>query len=147
MIVTLNRKGILNVDGIILKGGANTVPAEKWKPFANHPTIKILVDKGELEFDMYGKDVKAKDEVKLDQDHLQSMKVKEATDLVNLTIDKELLESWLKVEKRAGIKKAIESQLEKLAMPAKDMEQEIDQGAGLDPASASEELKPVEGND
>ena len=111
MVVTLHKDGIVNLAGeLILKGGANTVPAKKFAPWKKHPTVMKMVEQGVIE---YTEDSDAKDEG--EAQHLSALKVPEATSLVKATIDTELLAKWQSVEKRAGVKKAIEEQLKVLA--------------------------------
>jgi hypothetical protein len=135
MIVSLHEPRVIHLpNGITLYSGANNVNTEKFMENAKHPTIQNMIVEGIISFDepVKGKEIPA-------AQHLADLKPKEATDLVLQTIDSELLNSWLKLEKRAAVKTAIEKQLKALSDPTIRRSGEPE---GESSNSAHEELKP-----
>ena len=135
MIVSLHEPRVIHLpNNITLYPGANNVNTEMFMENAKHPTIEKMIADGILSFDeqVKGKETPA-------SQHLSGLKLKEASDLVVQTIDSELLNSWLKVEKRAPVKAVIEKQLKALSDPTVRRSGEPE-GESSNPAH--EELKP-----
>ena len=97
-------------DLVVLKPGANVVTPEIAALIKGHPTIKIEIEKGNME--ILGEH-EAGGEAKV----LKELKPKEAMDVVKKTTDGDLLNAWLGEEKREAVKKAIQEQLEELGKP------------------------------
>jgi hypothetical protein len=72
-----------------------------------HPTIKQMVEDGVLEFP----------ENITQEKGISELSPKEATTIVEATVDVELLTQWKKKDKRKPVLSAIEKQLSKLAAP------------------------------
>ncbi|WP_448510328.1 hypothetical protein [Immundisolibacter sp.] len=117
MIVILNKPSLIHLsDELMLKSGANTVDANVFKKYKDNPSVKQLVADGVIEYKE--SDLEGKTQSKV-EDSLKDLTVKQAQELVQNTIDLEILEKWKGAEKRAGVLKAIEKQIAELQAPAK----------------------------
>lgn len=87
--------------------GINAVNAETWGAAKAHQSVQRLID-AELLTEVQAKGEKAATEAKLPASD------KDALKLVAETVDRELLESWAKGEKREKLKRALASQLDKI---------------------------------
>lgn len=108
-----------------LKPGVNDLPPEVWESWSKTKVMQALV----AEKKIVAPEVEAEKAPQLA--NLDSLKPKEATDLVKQTFDAELLEKWVTDEKRTGVIKAIEKQLEAIDVKAK-AEDQIPDDAGDD---------------
>ena len=93
-----------------LKPGLNTLEQADWDKLKNHPVIKSMLAEKELEIiaeDVPGEPTK-------DLKELKDLSSKEAKELIELTFEIPQLKSWSESETRAPIKKAIETQIEKI---------------------------------
>ena len=97
-------------DLVVLKPGANVVSPEVAGLIKAHPSIKIELEKGNME--IVGEH-EAGGEVKI----LKDLKPKEAIDIVKKTTDVALLEGWKVEEKRKAVADAIDEQLAELSKP------------------------------
>jgi hypothetical protein len=105
---------------IVLLPGANAVDPDEWDLVAEYPIVEILCRKkqrGGFEVGDPRVDVRTLDSFK-DED--------EAKELVDATVDGDLLRSWLRAEKRPAIVTALEEQLEKID-PRRDREGSADE--------------------
>lgn len=135
MIVSLHTPSVFHLpDGTFLKSGANNVDTTSFMKFHEHPTIKAHVEAGTLSYEVPkgGKEAPV-------QSHLNSLSLKAAQELIGQTIDSELLQVWLKVEKRNPIKVSIDKQLKALGAPTERRSGNTEEAAKN---GAHEELKP-----
>ena len=116
MIVTLNKNGVVHLQKMTLFPGANNeIDAKAFAEELKHPIVKAMVEAGDISYE----------ESELasplpEEQYLLKMKPKEAIDLVEKTINSELLSAWLKVENRPAVKKALEAQIKELGTAAKE---------------------------
>lgn len=92
----------------IIKPGTNDISKEDWAVLEKHPVIKAMLKS--KEFEIVGGEKGGETEGK----ELKDLSSKDATKLVGETFDTAVLKSWLESETRSPIKKAIETQLEKI---------------------------------
>jgi hypothetical protein len=123
MIVKNEKSNLFHHDGRTLMPGTNTVSVDWWKKARKHPSVKrrlemgTLVEETDLEEAAMAEALgETPDEVALQ--HIKSLNVSNAKNLVSDTVDVALLKGWLEVEGRKGVKDAITAQLAKLEAPA-----------------------------
>ncbi len=107
-----NHKAISPVQ-VTLVPGVNSIPDADWEKCQSHPTVKAMMEDGDIEL------VEAKGEVTADDKKngapdLKGYNAKEAAKAVKATANPDLLEEWLKMESRSSVKKAIVDQLAKI---------------------------------
>jgi hypothetical protein len=93
--------------------GINEVDEAEWAKAEKIPVVQHMIKEGTL------KPQKGKSAADLSQ-----LKAPEAIELVENTVDRELLEGWFANEQRKGVLEAIEAQLEEIAVPAGGKKQE-----------------------
>lgn len=93
---------------VVLLPGANAVDPDAMEVIAEYPIVKVLMQKKHRGgFEVGDPDV--------DVRTLSSFKdIDEAKEIVDATVDLDLLKSWMRTERREEILKAIEAQLEKI---------------------------------
>lgn len=106
VIVDNKKLGLIGFETITLMPGANVVPESIVKNMKAHPVIKAMIEEGTLEFPEVS-----------EEKGISELSQGEAVDLVNSTVDAELLASWKESDKRKPVLKAIDEQLKKLAAP------------------------------
>ncbi len=124
MIVNLKKPGMVNLGNkVTLKPGPNSVDLKMWKEKRNHPIIKHYIEEGLIveeqdieEVEAIGEDASAQKKAEIE--HLKTLKVPQAKQLVEETTNVELLKAWSDVEDRNQVKSALKKQLEKLTEPA-----------------------------
>lgn len=92
--------------------GVNSVKDTDWKKCAAHPTVKAMMEDGDIEVieSKSGSDSDKKDGAP----DLKDMNAKDAIKAVKATANPDLLEDWKKLESRETVKKAIVDQLDKI---------------------------------
>jgi len=95
---------------LVMKPGVNDVPGQFWEQVETHPTVKVWMDEGKLEV--------LTEDVKVPADKvLNGLKPADAVKVVKDTLDVELLDVWMKTEKRPAVVKALKKQHELLGAP------------------------------
>ena len=132
MIVKLNKKTFVHLHGIkgfesgkTLQPGANEISSKNWKEYEKHPTIKAMIDAGEIETDETADEFEGKSESEesdMDANHIAEMKNGQAISTVKDTVNVGLLQKWLAKEKsakkeRPTVISAIEKQIELVTTP------------------------------
>lgn len=123
MIVNFKRAGRLNVNGVILIPGSNKVDPKAWLEARKHPHIQHKLDEGIIveetdieEMIEASEQGSAVVDTKMFE-HLATLKVPQARQLVEETMDLGLLEEWQKRETRNQVKSSLKKQIELLKEP------------------------------
>jgi len=126
MLIKLNTAGCLgyqsltNSKTMILKPGINEMSDKDWAKMKDHQKFKKMLEDGDME-------VVKKDNEKSKSggevaSNLAEMKASDATKVVEQTLDKELLESWLEGEERVTVQRALDKQLKKLEYTKEELD-------------------------
>jgi hypothetical protein len=96
---------------LVIMPGSNVVPDDVWSYVKKHPTVQSLLSAQFLVevLDGKGKSVES----------LAELSGTKAVELVEKTYDEGLLESWIVSDKRKGVQKAIEKQLQRIVIKPK----------------------------
>ena len=105
MMLKSTRNGVIGFEGVTLMPGTNEIKNDVWAKMKDHPTMKQLITDGTLE--VVGKET---------DDHLDinTLSQNDAKKLVSDSTSLPLLETFLKEEKRAVVRKDIDDQIKKL---------------------------------
>lgn len=114
MIVSVNQPRVIHLSNKILVPGANQVDAKEFAEELKNPVVKKMVEDMVISFDEKDLDGKSQDEK-----HLSKLQPKQAVDLIENTVEIELLEKWQNEDDRKQVQKAIEKQIEALKSEAK----------------------------
>lgn len=132
MLVNLNKKTFLHlhpitvgesaIAGVTLKPGQNRIPSAHMAIYKKHPIVAAMIEAGEIDMDGEVEDHEGKDETKIENSHLISMKAGQAKKAVAETIDIDILNAWLETEKaqakpRKDVMTAIEKQIHDIQTP------------------------------
>lgn len=98
-----------------LKPGVNDVPPEVWEAWRATKVMKHYLDEGLIK-EPATEDPEAPALQEATTPNLSKLSINKSIELVRATLDQELLESWIDGEGREKVLKAIERQLEKIAI-------------------------------
>lgn len=111
---------------IVLKPGVNDVDPKAWASWRETKVMAHYLEEGKI---VEPKDAAEKEpEVKT----LKGLNVKDSIALVKATFDQELLGKWIEAEQRENVLKAMEKQLEAIAIKAEKDEANEDDTEGDD---------------
>lgn len=152
MLVRIEGKTLLHVNGKRLIPGVNTVDVQWWTETRKHPSIIKRMELGiiteETPFKSHAK-MKPKQATEADFDHLSTMTVANAKRLVAETVDLRLLREWYKREERKPVEAALEKQIEALESdtPMRDRSKSRSVSTGRGPDHVHVEAKPSKVDD
>ncbi len=97
---------------IVLKPGVNDVDPKAWAAWRETAVMKHYLEEGKIVEPNAEAEAEKEPEVKT----LKGLNVKESIALVKATFDQELLGKWIEAEQRENVLKAMEKQLEAIAI-------------------------------
>lgn len=152
MLIRYEKSSVFHVNGKVLKPGINKVSPSWWAETKKHKSVTkrielgILVEETPLEdIEDFGDDMV--DEVAVE--HILSLNVSNARNLINDTVDLELLKAWKEKDERKTVRDAIEKQIATLeAEPElRDRSQSRQVSTGSGPEVVNIEAKPSSQDD
>lgn len=103
-----------------LKPGVNDVPPNVWAAWRTTKVMAFMIEEGKVKEPEAGAPNVEEAELGDTVPDLSKLSITKSCELVRATFDQELLEKWITDESREKVLKAMEKQLEKIAIKAKD---------------------------
>ena len=111
MLVKYNGASLYKCCGMRLMPGTNDVSKDVWERAKKHPAIKSRIKDGKIVFNG------AKPSDSEDLGPFEGKNAKDSIEVVEGTLDREVLKKWKDEETRVTVLKAIDAQIEKLTAP------------------------------
>jgi hypothetical protein len=106
---------------VMLRPGIQTVSMEQWKEIEKHPRVIRALDEGTLKIEKSVKKEGGEPEALADvPKSLKGKSIKDAIHFVSGVMDETLLKKYRSLENRPAVKKALETQIDKLKKATKE---------------------------
>jgi len=127
-----------------LKPGVNDVPPAVWEAWRATKVMKFHLEEGNIKEPSKGAAGVEEPELEETVPSLAKLSITKSCELVRATFDQELLEKWIGDEQREKVLKAMERQLEKIAIKAKGEEKPAADDNSDDEGDEGDDAPPTE---